>query len=341
MNIFGYDENPLGQLVKQQTQMVGFTGTATDRVGPGDYDVATSEAILRKQVLGVTTWRKPEEPPELIKSIQDLKRKAPGPGDYQQIQIANDIKASGRGTSSFKSNVQRAQTAGTLSRLQLRQLRQHEVGRRSLKSFHKAGMNRAASQMSLHPKEKPDCELDSYEGDENEDTTPGPGQYYNPGRSTCFKKEPTSEKLQFFGSTVERFADGTKAKVGEVGPCSYDISHKGGVRKLARPTIYSGFTSAAQRFPAKQIDSDLPGPGQYLEAATSHHRPSKSQTKKSGIFGSVQARFPTLKLKDLGPGPGSYDARKPAAGGLLEQGRAARWDGVKSGSPYLQQQRAG
>ena len=63
--------------------MVGFTGTAIDRVGPGDYEVSASEGVLRKHVAGVTTWRKPEEPPELIKSIQDMKRKAPGPGDYE------------------------------------------------------------------------------------------------------------------------------------------------------------------------------------------------------------------------------------------------------------------
>ena len=110
--------------------------------------------------------------------------------------------------------------------------------------------------MSLHPRNEPECELDSYEGDENEDPTPGPGQYYNPERSTCFRKEPTSEKLQFFGSTVERFVDRSKAKNGEVGPGAYDITNKIDSRKLANPTIYSGFTSAAERFPAKKVAGD-------------------------------------------------------------------------------------
>lgn len=62
--------------------MVGFAGTERDRVGPGDYDMSASEGIIRKNVIGVTTWRKPEEPPELIKNIQEMKRKAPGPADY-------------------------------------------------------------------------------------------------------------------------------------------------------------------------------------------------------------------------------------------------------------------
>jgi len=87
MNIFGYDENTKGQLVKQQAQMVGFTGIGTDRVGPGDYELNSSEVVIRKNVVGITTWKKPEDPPELIKSIQDMKKKAPGPGDYDDRQI--------------------------------------------------------------------------------------------------------------------------------------------------------------------------------------------------------------------------------------------------------------
>jgi hypothetical protein len=98
--------------------MVGFAGTDRDRVGPGDYEVSACEGVVRKNIVGVTAWKRPEDQPELIKSIQDMKRKAPGPGAYDQIQ---SMRTTGRGTSSFQSNVQRAQTAnGTLSRLQLR-----------------------------------------------------------------------------------------------------------------------------------------------------------------------------------------------------------------------------
>ena len=49
--------------------MVGFTGIGTDRVGPGDYEVANSEALVKKHVVGVTQWKKPDSQPELIKSI--------------------------------------------------------------------------------------------------------------------------------------------------------------------------------------------------------------------------------------------------------------------------------
>jgi hypothetical protein len=127
-----------------------------------------------------------------------------------------------------------------------------------------------------------------FEGDENDEPSPGPGQYYDPAKSTCFRKEPTSEKLQFFGSTVERFAGRAKAtENAEVGPCSYDVSNKVERRKLVNPTIYSGFTSAADRFGAVRTEDDLPGPGQYLESSLTHQLTGKVQSKKPGIFGSV------------------------------------------------------
>lgn len=164
--------------------------------------------------------------------------------------------------------------------------------------------------MSFYQKEQPACELDVYEGDENENPTPGPGQYYNPEKSTCFRKEPTSESLQFFGSTVERFANRSKANNVEVGPSTYDISNKVDRRRLVNPTIYSGFTSAAERFPAAKTEDDMPGPGAYLEPSMSQHLSSKMNSKKPAIFGSMQPRFPALKLKDLKPGPGAYHVEK-------------------------------
>lgn len=48
--------------------------------------------------------------------------------------------------------------------------------------------------------------------DSDDDTGPGPGQYYNPEMSTAFmnRSKAISEggvQMQFFGSTVERFTD--------------------------------------------------------------------------------------------------------------------------------------
>ena len=56
-NTFGYDENEYGQLVKQSTSSVGFTGIKQDMVGPGDYNVDSSKPLVSRNVRGVTTWR--------------------------------------------------------------------------------------------------------------------------------------------------------------------------------------------------------------------------------------------------------------------------------------------
>tara|TARA_B110000305_G_C19414841_1_gene627410 strand:+ start:1268 stop:1456 length:189 start_codon:yes stop_codon:yes gene_type:complete len=52
-------------------------------------------------------------------------------------------------------------------------------------------------------------DLDIFE--EEEDQQPGPGSYYNPAAQTSFKTGKKPERLQFFGSTVERF-NGNKNK---------------------------------------------------------------------------------------------------------------------------------
>ena len=57
MNIFGYDENEMGQLIKQQSNQIGFTGSGKDKVGPGDYDVEIG--LVSKNVTGIVSWRKP------------------------------------------------------------------------------------------------------------------------------------------------------------------------------------------------------------------------------------------------------------------------------------------
>ena len=66
-------------------------------------------------------------------------------------------------------------------------------------------------------------EDDYYEEDDDEGTTPGPGAYWNPTKSTTFKVKQVPERLQFFGSTVERFNDNSKVRQphNNLGPGSY------------------------------------------------------------------------------------------------------------------------
>lgn len=59
---------------------------------------------------------------------------------------------------------------------------------------------------------------------DDDDTGPGPGQYYDAQQST-FKPETRPQRLQFFGSTVERFTENNKFKLNEdIGPGTYPTS---------------------------------------------------------------------------------------------------------------------
>lgn len=66
---------------------------------------------------------------------------------------------------------------------------------------------------------------DLYEDEDDEGMTPGPGAYFNPQQSTTFKVKPVPERMQFFGSTVERFNQNLIKKGNlTVGPGTYTVS---------------------------------------------------------------------------------------------------------------------
>ena len=46
LSVFGYEENANGQLVRQKSNQVGFTGIKNDTVGPGDYDVLNAKHVV-------------------------------------------------------------------------------------------------------------------------------------------------------------------------------------------------------------------------------------------------------------------------------------------------------
>ena len=60
---------------------------------------------------------------------------------------------------------------------------------------------------------------------DDDDVAPGPGAYFDSMKHTNFKNETKPHRLQFFGSTVERFTD-QKGKKGneEIGPGTYQVA---------------------------------------------------------------------------------------------------------------------
>lgn len=63
-----------------------------------------------------------------------------------------------------------------------------------------------------------DDEDEYYEEEAEDGTTPGPGAYFNPTTATTFKPKKVPERLQFFGSTVERFNRNVKPGESVPGP---------------------------------------------------------------------------------------------------------------------------
>jgi hypothetical protein len=58
------------------------------------------------------------------------------------------------------------------------------------------------------------------ESDSDSDAVPGPGHYT---QASTFKVDHKPERLQYFGSTVDRFTEGVKKKQNQtLGPGYYD-----------------------------------------------------------------------------------------------------------------------
>ena len=63
-NVFGYEENEKGELIKQQNTEIVHAGLGVDTVGPGHYQVAK----IKKKIPGpVVQWKAPNE---ISKKIQ-------------------------------------------------------------------------------------------------------------------------------------------------------------------------------------------------------------------------------------------------------------------------------
>ena len=106
LSVFGYEENQHGQLIKQQSNQVGFAGTLRDKVGPGDYEIGNAKNVINKTVTGCVAWQKPDRDENVSPS---KKQTLPGPGDYE-VSMHNPQK---QASSMFISKVQRSGTSMT------------------------------------------------------------------------------------------------------------------------------------------------------------------------------------------------------------------------------------
>jgi hypothetical protein len=82
---------------------------------------------------------------------------------------------------------------------------------------------------------------------------------------SSFKHNKVPERLQFFGSTVDRFGSSKPTTASDaatnLGPGSYTVNNLVSYKKKPSNAVYSGFNCTEQRFTENQYKDYTPGPG--------------------------------------------------------------------------------
>ena len=155
--------------------------------------------------------------------------------------------------------------------------------------------------------------LEEAEESSEEEGAPGPGYYYNHSAASEFNQDPYTGKMQYFGSTVERFP---AHKSETIGPGKYSMNSDFHVTR-ERAELYNKKHKnipIEERF--KEVKpSQIPGPGAYKEKSIVEEINKKTWGKK-GVFGTTAGRF--TKKNQSGspnviPGPGAYKPEKSVA----------------------------
>jgi len=82
-NVFGYEENNNGELVKQRNTEKVHTGVKQDTVGPGEYEVFRSFTQTKKG----PTWHHPSKKPKPVPTSTEVQKDLPGPGHYNADKV--------------------------------------------------------------------------------------------------------------------------------------------------------------------------------------------------------------------------------------------------------------
>jgi hypothetical protein len=311
---FGYEEGPLGQLIKQKAPVQTFKGERDDRVGPGNYDpsIAYTKAAARASDFSRSKAARTSIS-RLVPggAAQELN---PGPGTYELAAPKfEELPAHVRKpTSTFASRV----------------LRPHQLPNRPDKHDHKSVPGPGAyvlpdsfTKVRASVPEALQCFGSTSKRSlemQGAKRVPGPGAYDD--LRSSFDADlggvRMARRAAPFLSTGGRF-DGSKARAGLPGPGAYDENNRNNfVAQLAKKRFSRGgnFGSTSKRFvPQKEEEVSTsarpaPGPGSYETQRRVKHQ---GQLKKGpmSVFISATGRFNAnnrTEPKDLGPAPGQY-----------------------------------
>lgn len=284
---YGY-ENRDGKLVPQQPLKPGFSGLASDAVGPGDYDPPVKPMYKSQNaVFGKLTGRN-ESPVPGATSYREAAT-MPGPG-YYNIQDASSAPV-GEGFYDDGNYM----------------LKLNESKKRMLSSFQSQTQREAPV-----PKDKLDPNL------------PGPGTYLLPPSTFIMKK---SASTQCFSSTDSRFRDPVprsqriQTSPGTYSPVVSDFEiNRIKILKKKRMAARSGwaqhvsFDATEARF--MQLDKKVaPPPGTY-DPKTTIADHLKHENPRAGPFGSKSKRFDLSSGSAPGDEGGYTGENTTAIGGV-------------------------
>ena len=179
-----------------------------DKVGPGDYEID-----VKKTTKGPTKWFKSQSQARINK----LNQQPPGPGHYQPpVNAINPIYKNNK-SSVFASSVPRnSSSANGRSRVKV-------VSANSKPAQAAGNKYQAIASAAESPLKNGGGGMQDVLESDEEEQVPGPGRYHD-GFKSDFKPETRPQRLQFFGSTVERFTEANRFKANEeIGPGKYPV----------------------------------------------------------------------------------------------------------------------
>lgn len=309
--VFGYEETKQGILKRQKNPEKVITGLKTDIVGPGQYNIPDTFSKTKK---GIVKWKKgSRRKPKFDKSAHL------GPGHYQVEKTDIFPIYKYKQSAVFASRVDRA----TSVQVKKRQRNRIPVGR-----------TRPITAYQNVTKEKSEYFANELSSDD-EDAQPGPGFYLDNTKYTSFNTKNVPQRQQYFGSTVERFKEKSRAKP-KVGPGSYfndGVSTAAGTRASSHYNSRKPpFSSSGQRFEVRK-STEEPGPGAYSAADLDKQKENKRilPLSKNRAFGTTERRFTGVKSVET-PGPGQY---KPESNIKLQDKKRGGGNMKNSSSMFL------
>ncbi|EGR32246.1 hypothetical protein IMG5_090950 [Ichthyophthirius multifiliis] len=295
---FGYTENENNELALNKMPSQQFTGTKSDSIGPGHYNLKDTIEINKNKG---SAWHK-YQAARLNNNKKQKDNVGPGTYDLQgsQMPLYKMKQSPGFASKTLRCSIGLQKVANKFSQ------------QRKVKS----------QQSHLNLKNKFFEQNKDEEIEFIDETTPGPGHYHNENITTSIKLQGKAEKFQNFGGyTASRFQIGSFGQT--IGPGEYNPQTSGFYGKNLNETKARNppFLSSNSRFEIKKIIEHKPGPGTYDARINLEDKLIKNiQKGYRGNFGTTQRRFNDENIvyviiyfifiqkynQQEQPGPGTY-----------------------------------